>query len=81
MTAGCPGPVAANKPKVAVFLPNVVTFVLVGRLHFVFPNDIVPEVMWFFLMQLCKPKLCCHALLKGKRLPPGKQVILVQSFF
>ncbi|MEE6525370.1 hypothetical protein FKM82_025322 [Ascaphus truei] len=55
------------------------------HLHFglVCPKDIVPEVLWFVQMQLCKPKPCCHVLFREKRLSPGnpsKQTILVQSF-
>jgi len=30
------------------------------------PKDIVPEVLWFGQMQLCKPKQCCHVLFREK---------------
>lgn len=54
-------------------------------LHFgpVCPRDIVPDVLQFIQMQLCKSKLCCHVLFIEKRLSPGtssKQDMLVQSF-
>ena len=47
------------------------------------PKDIVPEVLWFHQMQLCKPKPCYHILFKEKRLSsgnPSKQAILAHSF-
>jgi len=31
-------------------------------------KNIVPGVLWFVQMQLCKPKLCCHVLFKEKKL-------------
>ncbi|MEE6527760.1 hypothetical protein FKM82_029362 [Ascaphus truei] len=67
------------------FSPNVALCIMTKHLHFglVCPKDIVPEVLWFVQMQLCKHKPCCHFLFREKRLSPGnpsKQTILVQSF-
>ena len=30
------------------------------------PNNVYPEVLWLVQMELCKPKQCCHILLKAK---------------
>lgn len=55
------------------------------HLGLVCPEDIVPEVLRSRLllkMQLCKPKLCCHAHFREKRFYPdipSKQTKLVQS--
>ncbi|MEE6509716.1 hypothetical protein FKM82_027428 [Ascaphus truei] len=64
------------------FLPSVALCIVAKHLHFglICRKDIVPEVLWFVQMQLCKPKPCCHVLLREKRLCPGnpsKQTILV----
>ncbi len=58
--------------------------IMAKHLHFglICSKDIVLEILWFVQMQLCKPKLCCHAFLE-KRLSsgkPSKHAILVPYF-
>lgn len=59
-----------------VLWPNITTLVSPVK-------DIVPEVLWFVRVQLCKLKLCCHVVYSETKLSagnPSKQTILVQSF-
>lgn len=78
MTARCPGSPLHHRDW------QVVCGVCADMLYFVFSTqDIVPEVLWFFQMQLSKPKPCCHVIFKETRLSPGnpsKQGVFVQSF-
>lgn len=55
------------------FSPNVALCIHLKHLHFglVSPKDIVPEVLSFVQMQLCKRKPCCHDLFREKRLSPS----------
>lgn len=66
-------------------LPNMVLWIMDKQIYFVLIclKAIIPEVLWYIQIQLCKPKPCCHIHFKEKMLSPGnpsKQPILVHSF-
>jgi len=67
------------------FCPNVALCIMAKHLYFclVCLKNIIPEVLWFVQMQLCKPQPCCHVLFRDKKLSPGnpsKQAIFLLSF-
>ena len=98
MTAKCPGPVITKQAQIINLSSQCLTAGMrcfcwyagfgffAKHLHFGLfcPNNIVPGVLWFVQMQLCKLKLCCHVLFlerKGFFLTTRqKQAILAQGF-
>jgi len=86
------GPVAAKQAQIISvsqlvlgvwFSLNVKLWLKHLHISLICPKDIVPEVLRFVQMNLCKPKLSCHVPLRENRLSPGNpsnQAIIFQSF-